>query len=57
MNTEQRIAVAKLIGCLEGVVAGGLCGDRTEMKLRLVIAEALAVFHLPSIAEMKEPLC
>ena len=55
MNTEQRIAVAKLIGSLEGVVEGGLCGDKTEMKLRRVIAEALVAFNLPSITEMKEP--
>ena len=54
MTTDQRIAVAKLIGCLEGVAESGVCGELTERKLRVVIAEALVVFKLPSRAEMDQ---
>ena len=53
MSQEQALAVAKLIGALEGVVSSGvIAGADAELEIRIIIAEALAAFELPSQAEL-----
>jgi len=50
LTVSQRFALAKLIGFAEGVVASGTCGI-VEIDGRIIIAEALAAFGMPSKAE------
>lgn len=50
-DMPKRCAVAKLVGYCEGLCAdGGLTGAR-ELALRVLIAETLTAFNMPSKAE------
>jgi len=45
---NQQLALAKLIGYAEAISTAGLLGEPTELRLREIVAEALAAFNLPS---------
>lgn len=53
MNARQKVALAKLIGGLEGIISFGLLEPESELECRKIVAEALAAFGLPSIAEIR----
>lgn len=48
---SQRLAVAKLVGYAEGVVKSGILPDDSEVMLRILIAETLVAFDMPSKSE------
>lgn len=48
---DQRLAVASLIGECESIAGSGQLTEPAEQSLRLLIAETLSVFNMPSIAE------
>ena len=52
MDRRQKLALAKLIGAMEGVVEFGRFSEETELVFREILAEALAAFNLPSKAEL-----
>ena len=56
MNQNQALALAKLIGCLEGLVEAGIfTHDQAELEVREILAHALAAFNLPSKTEREMP--
>jgi hypothetical protein len=52
MDRRQELALAKLIGAMEGIVEFGMFHEDTEFVFRQIIAEALAAFKLPSKDEL-----
>jgi hypothetical protein len=53
MNQAQTLALAKVIGCLEGIVEAGLFNSSdAELEVRIIIAEALSAFDLPGRHEL-----
>ena len=53
MNQQQALALAKVIGCLEGLVEAGIFqSSDAELEIRIIIAEALAAFDLPGKHEL-----
>jgi hypothetical protein len=52
VDRRQELALAKLIGAMEGVVEFGRFSPETEFVFREILAEALAAFDLPSKAEL-----
>jgi len=51
LSIAQKYALAKLIGCLEGLASSGVFPEDIELEIRAVVADALAAFHLPSMEE------
>jgi hypothetical protein len=51
LTISQRYALAKIIGYNEGVVKSGILPGDSELQLRLLIAETLAAFGMPSKVE------
>jgi hypothetical protein len=51
---RRRLAAAALIGECEAIVECGLLPEENQQSLRLLIADALAAFGMPSKSE-KEP--
>lgn len=52
--TDQRHAVANLVGYCEGLVKSGMLGEDIEASLRRHIAFTLAAFNMPSKAELED---
>ena len=53
MNQAQALALAKVIGCLEGLVEAGIFqSSDAELEVRIIIAETLAAFDLPGRHEL-----
>lgn len=52
MPMAHRIIVAKLVGALEGVASSGVCPADVELDLRMIVADALALFDMPSKEEI-----
>jgi hypothetical protein len=50
-DRRGRLAVAALLGECEAIVECGLLPEQNELALRLLIADALAAFEMPSKAE------
>ena len=48
LRDRQILAISKLIGALEGIVASGITPPNVEMQLRTIIAEGLSAFNLPA---------
>lgn len=53
LTVTQRFALARLVGLAEGVVSSGALGDG-ELAARVVIADALAAFGMPSKLERSD---
>jgi hypothetical protein len=51
MNQHQAYCVARMLGCLEGIVSSGVLHESVEMEMRLIIAETLKAFGLPACWE------
>lgn len=53
LTRSQTLALARVIGALEGVISSGIIkGSDTELDLRIIVAEACAAFNLPSKPEI-----
>lgn len=52
--SDQRHAVAALIGHCEAIAASGALPEPSEQSLRLLIARALSAFEMPSKAERED---
>lgn len=48
---DQRCAVASLIGHCEAIAESGLLSEPAELSLRVLIAQTLAAFNMPSKME------
>jgi uncharacterized protein YjeT (DUF2065 family) len=52
LHPDQALAICKLIGAMEGIITSGCIGCvKTELELRVMVAEALTAFGLPSAWE------
>lgn len=52
-DTRQRLAVSALIGHCEALAASGALTLPAEQSLRLLVAETLAAFGMPSKTELE----
>jgi hypothetical protein len=55
LTLSQKMAIAKMIGALEGIVTSGILPEKTELECRGFIAEALTAFGLPAAWETEMP--
>jgi hypothetical protein len=52
LTHDQKYALAKLIGAMEGIISSGVLAESgIEPELREIVARALAAFDLPSKTE------
>lgn len=51
---DQRLAVAALVGQCESLVGAGVLTEPAEKSLRVLIAQTLVAFDMPSKAELRD---
>lgn len=51
LTFTHRRTVAALVGYCEGICSSGALAEPAELQLRKLVAETLAAFNMPSVAE------
>lgn len=52
-DTSQRLAVSALVGHCEAIAASGALAEPAEQSLRMLVANTLAAFGMPSKADLQ----